>query len=96
MGRQIIWLLAVPNSNCLPTMTGDGPCHCTLLVGKTSSPVAHRHVEDIWYVLEGEGKVWREASGVEEVVRVSAGTSLTIPRAPHSNSAIQAPANYAS
>lgn len=57
----------------------DGLYHCTLLAGKTSSPVAHRHVEEIWYVLEGEGEVWRKASGAKEVVSISAGMSLTIP-----------------
>jgi len=40
--------------------------------------VAHRHVEEIWYVLEGEGEVWRKAAGVDKTVRVTAGTSLTI------------------
>lgn len=63
----------------LPTMKGGGLCHCTLPAGKTSSPVAHRHVEEIWYVLEGEGEVWRKASEAEEVVTISTGTSLTIP-----------------
>ena len=44
----------------LPTMKGGGLCHCTLPVGKTSSPVAHQNVEEIWYVIEGEGEVWRK------------------------------------
>ncbi len=65
----------------LPKMNGGGLSHCTLLAGKTSYPVVHRHVEEIWYVLEGEGEVWRKNSGVEEIVSVCAGTSLTIP--PH-------------
>jgi len=63
----------------LPTMNGGGLCHCTLPVGKTSSPVAHRHVEEIWYVLQGEGKIWRKGPETEETVNVNAGTSLTIP-----------------
>lgn len=63
----------------LPTMNGGGLCHCTLPAGKTSSPVAHRHVEEIWYILEGVGEVWRKNSEAEEIVSVSAGTSLTIP-----------------
>lgn len=65
----------------LPTMKGGGLCHCTLPPGKTSSPVAHHHIEEIWYVLEGEGEVWRKVSETEEMVTVSAGTALTIP--PH-------------
>ena len=63
----------------LPTMKGGGLCHCTLPAGKTSSAVVHLQVEEIWYVLEGQGEVWRRNSGVEEIIRVSAGVSLTIP-----------------
>jgi mannose-6-phosphate isomerase-like protein (cupin superfamily) len=63
----------------LPTTKGGGLCHCTLPAGKTTSPVSHNNVEEIWYVLEGQGEVWRKAAGAEGTVRVSAGTSLTIP-----------------
>ena len=63
----------------LPTMKGGGLCHCTLPVGKTSTPVEHRQVEEIWYVIEGEGEVWRKNSEAEETVRMKPGTSLTIP-----------------
>jgi mannose-6-phosphate isomerase-like protein (cupin superfamily) len=63
----------------LPTMKGGGLCHCTLPAGKTSSPVFHLNVEEIWYVIEGQGEVWRKAGELEDLVRVSAGTSLTIP-----------------
>ena len=63
----------------LPTMQGGGLCHCTLPVGKTSSPVAHHHVEEIWYVLEGQGEVWCKGEGAEDTACVSGGTSLTIP-----------------
>ena len=69
-GSEIRLLLAIK---------AGGLCHCTLPVGKTSLPVAHRHVEEIWYVLEGEGEIWRKAPGGEEVVNISTGTSLTIP-----------------
>lgn len=63
----------------LQTMKGGGLCHCLLPVGKTSLPVSHHNVEEIWYVLEGHGEVWRKAAEIEETVRVNAGTSLTIP-----------------
>lgn len=63
----------------LPTMKGGGLCHCTLPVGKTSSPVAHRQVEEIWYVVSGEGDIWRKSSSTEETVHVVGGSSLTIP-----------------
>jgi len=51
-------------------MNGGGLCHCTLLAGKTSSPVAHRLVEEIWYVVSGEGEVWRKNAEAEHTVRV--------------------------
>ena len=31
----------------------------TLPAGQVSRPVYHRTVEEIWYILEGEGHVWR-------------------------------------
>lgn len=63
----------------LPTMKGGGLCHCMLLVGKTSAPVVHYQVEEIWYVVSGEGEVWRKNSAAEETVHVCVGSSLTIP-----------------
>ncbi len=63
----------------LPTMKGGGLSHCTLPAGKTSSAVSHRHVEEIWYVIDGQGEVWRKTARAEETIGVAAGTSLTIP-----------------
>lgn len=63
----------------LPRMKSGSLCHCTLPAGQTSSPTAHQYVEKIWYVLEGEGEVWRKGEGAGVTVRVSTGTSLTIP-----------------
>jgi mannose-6-phosphate isomerase-like protein (cupin superfamily) len=64
----------------LPTVKGGGLCHCTLQKGRTSSPVVHRHVEEIWYVVSGEGEVWRKnAVGEAATVFVCAGVSPTIP-----------------
>ncbi len=53
--------------------------HCTLPRGKTSIAVAHRTVEEVWYVLHGQGQVWRKQDGRESIVDVSPGTALTIP-----------------
>ena len=61
----------------------------TLPAGQVSRPVYHRTVEEIWYILEGEGQVWRcppEAASVgPEPVEgpspqhVSPGDALVIP-----------------
>ena len=57
--------------------------HCTLNPGQVSLPVAHRTVEELWYILEGTGQVWRRLGEEERVVDVSAGTSLSIPVGAH-------------
>ena len=51
-------------------------CHCTLPAGHVSTAVRHRNVEELWYVLEGRGQVWRETQGVTDV---KPGTSVVIP-----------------
>ena len=54
-----------------------------LPAGSTSKPVRHLTVEEIWYVLAGEGRVWRRPSDPssqgESVVDVRPGSVLTIP-----------------
>ena len=47
--------------------------------GAVSRAVAHRTVEEIWYVIAGRGRMWRQLDGREEIVEVSAGVSLSIP-----------------
>jgi len=48
-----------------------------------SKAVAHRTVEEIWYVLSGSGRMWRKLGEYEEVVELSPGISLTIPTGTH-------------
>ena len=54
-----------------------------LAAGQVSRPIWHRTVEEIWYVLEGHGRVWRCPSGYEPgavgPVPVVPGDALTIP-----------------
>ncbi|MBT4907001.1 MAG: cupin domain-containing protein [Rhodospirillaceae bacterium] len=57
--------------------------HCTLPPGAISLAVRHRTVEEIWYVLSGDGEVWRSFEGAEEVTHVTTGTALTIPLGTH-------------
>lgn len=55
----------------------------TLPAGQVSRPVYHRTVEEIWYILEGEGQVWRcpPDAGPASVPpqHVSPGDALVIP-----------------
>ena len=53
--------------------------HCTLPAGAPSVAVAHRTVEEVWYCLQGQGRVWHSQGEREETVDVEPGRSLTIP-----------------
>ena len=53
--------------------------HFLLPVGQVSRAVRHRTVEEIWYVLSGDGEMWRSGSSPADIVRLSPGTCLTIP-----------------
>src|SRR5512133_3008327 len=58
-------------------------CEVTLPAGGVSRPVWHRTVEEIWYVLEGRGEVWRCPPGAAEssvlAVEVGSGDALVSP-----------------
>ncbi len=55
----------------------------TLPAGQVSRPVWHQQVEEVWYVLQGQGKVWRCPPDVDQAVyapvSVKSGDSLVIP-----------------
>jgi mannose-6-phosphate isomerase-like protein (cupin superfamily) len=53
--------------------------HCTLRRGTTTRAVRHRTVDEVWYCLAGSGELWRGDSAHQEVVRLRAGVSVTIP-----------------
>jgi mannose-6-phosphate isomerase-like protein (cupin superfamily) len=60
-------------------LRGGGMAHFELAAGKTSRAVAHRTVEEVWFVLSGRGEMWRRQGAREEVVAVQRGVCLTIP-----------------
>ncbi len=57
--------------------------HCTLNPGEVSLPVAHRTVEEVWYVIHGTGQVWRKYGDDERSDDVAPGVSLSIPVGAH-------------
>jgi mannose-6-phosphate isomerase-like protein (cupin superfamily) len=57
--------------------------HGTLFPGRVSLAIAHRTVEEDWYVTAGRGQVWRKHGGHETVVDVEPGSALTIPTGVH-------------
>jgi len=67
----------------LPRMSRGSLSHCTLPVSVTSVAVSHRSIEEIWYVLSGQGQLWRKLGQQEEVVSLASGVSVTIPPETH-------------
>jgi mannose-6-phosphate isomerase-like protein (cupin superfamily) len=64
--------------------TGRGSmAHFRLPPGAVSQAVAHRTVEEIWYIVAGRGRMWRKVGEQELVVDLSAGTSIAIPVGAH-------------
>jgi|SRR5262245_28419942 len=60
--------------------TRAGLCEVRLPARAISRPVSHRSVEEIWYVLAGQGQVWRSAPGANtEPIDVRPGDALVIP-----------------
>ncbi len=53
--------------------------HGTLPPGGVSLAVRHKTVHEIWYILSGEGELWRRTGRQEETVHLRAGISVTIP-----------------
>ena len=64
-------------------LDGGSMSHCDLPGGRTSAAVAHRTVEELWFILGGRGEMWRRQGEREEVVVLVPGVCLSIPRGTH-------------
>jgi mannose-6-phosphate isomerase-like protein (cupin superfamily) len=53
--------------------------HFSLPPGRVSKAIMHRTVEEIWYIVGGEGEMWRADDRQETVIALRPGLSLTIP-----------------
>jgi mannose-6-phosphate isomerase-like protein (cupin superfamily) len=73
-GSDVRVLLALP---------GGSMAHFELGPGLTSRAVAHRTVDELWYVVAGRGQMWRRQDDREEIVTLQPGTSLSIPSGTH-------------
>ena len=60
-------------------LAGGGMAHFSLAPGETSAAVMHRTVEEIWFVLSGQGEMWRRQDDRAEIVALAPGVCLTIP-----------------
>jgi mannose-6-phosphate isomerase-like protein (cupin superfamily) len=65
----------------LQTSALGGIAWCRIASGGWTLAGRHRTVEEIWYVLSGEGEFWRrDANGRSQIVPLRRGRCLTIPR----------------
>ena len=48
-----------------------------------SKAVAHRTIEEVWYIVSGKGRMWRKLGDQEEIAELGPGVSLTIPTGTH-------------
>ena len=90
LGRRSGGVIIAPDGSEVRLLLTDehGATRCSVVEvsigpGAASRPVRHRTVEEAWYVVEGEGEVWRcpPDCSVEKAspARVSAGDALVIP-----------------
>ena len=62
---------------------GGSMAHFELAAGRVSRAVAHRTVDEIWYVLSGSGQMWRRQADRQEMVPLRPGTCVSIPAGTH-------------
>ncbi|MCJ2543304.1 cupin domain-containing protein [Thermostichus vulcanus] len=67
----------------LVQVEGGSMVHCCLPVGAVSLAVTHRTVEEVWYVLSGQGELWRQQGEQQQIVTLQPGLSLSIPLGTH-------------
>lgn len=48
-----------------------------------SKAVSHHTVEEVWYVVSGHGRMWRQLDEYEEIVELGPGVSISIPTGTH-------------
>jgi len=63
----------------LGRVEGGSMVHCTVRPGQTTQAVKHKTVEELWLCTAGAGELWRANDDGEQVVRLRAGTAVTIP-----------------
>lgn len=69
-GADIRFLMDGPTGNMI---------HSTVPPGQVNRATVHQTVSEFWFVLEGEGEIWRRDAYEERVTRLTPGTSIDIP-----------------
>jgi mannose-6-phosphate isomerase-like protein (cupin superfamily) len=57
--------------------------HFELAPGRVSRAVAHHAVDELWYVVAGQGEMWRRQGERQQTVPLRPGTCLSIPAGTH-------------
>ena len=73
-GSDVRVLLALPGASMI---------RVELEAGAVARAVAHRTVEELWYVLAGRGEMWRRQGRHEEIVALEPGACVSIPLGTH-------------
>jgi mannose-6-phosphate isomerase-like protein (cupin superfamily) len=63
----------------LATSSRGSMAHFKLQPGQVSVAVAHRTVEEIWYIVAGQGQMWCGYDDVEEITPLYPGVSIALP-----------------
>ena len=58
---------------------GGSMAHFSLEAGKTSQPVVHKTVHELWTVTAGVGELWRKKGEAEEITALQRGVCVSIP-----------------
>ena len=53
--------------------------HSTVPVGQTNRATVHATVSEFWFVLGGEGEIWRRSGREERITKLRDGVSIDIP-----------------
>ena len=64
-------------------LPAGGMAHFRLGPGAVARAVAHRTVEEVWFIVAGRGEMWRRRGEREETVVLEPGVCLTIPLGTH-------------
>lgn len=61
----------------------DGPTgnmiHSTVPSGQVNKATIHKTVSEFWFILEGEGEIWRSDETGQRITALTAGVSIDIP-----------------
>ena len=69
-GSEVRILVSVPRGSM---------AHFRLQPGQVAQAIVHRSVDELWYVIAGQGRIWRKVDETESMTELVPGLSLTIP-----------------